>query len=144
MLGRLCKLLRMCGIDSEYCNRGITILIAARKEDRIILTRNSKFRNKQGVFFIAPDGPEQQLEIVIKNFQLDAATELFSRCLECNRILESIKKTKVRDRVPFYIYAHNPAFFVCPECQRVYWPGSHYKNMLSKISQWDIISETNK
>ena len=129
MLGKLCKLLRICGIDTAYTNRGIAILLDAKKEDRIILTRNSRLRNKKSVFFLVDPKPVAQLENVINEYDLKTQLAPFSRCIECNSKLRSIKKDSVRDKIPFYTYQHFDEFAICPDCQRIYWKGSHYKNM---------------
>ena len=144
MLGRLCRLLRMCGIDSAYCNEATAILVLARNENRIVLTKSKKLTGKQDVFQIEPDDPEQQLATVFKAFQLNDFTNMLSRCLECNHLLEPIDKPNVKGRVPFYIYTHNDNFYICPECQRIYWPGSHYKNMLDTLSHLNIAGGKNK
>jgi uncharacterized protein with PIN domain len=146
MLGRLCRLLRACGIDTGYCSRSSEILLIARKEHRIALTKNTKLRDRHGVFFVEPNDPGQQLLMVNKRYRLNAGKnkKLFSRCLECNKELEPVDKLKIRDRVPFYTYIHNSLFVVCPQCQRVYWPGSHCKNMLDKLFGLEITRETVK
>jgi uncharacterized protein with PIN domain len=133
MLGKLCKLLRMCGIDTLYSNRGFAILVEARKEGRIILTMNTRLRGKEGIYFIENTTPQRQLETVITEYRLHSSIQLFSRCIECNDTLVSIPKGAVKDRVPYFTYTHFDEFATCPGCQRVYWKGSHYKKMLKDI-----------
>jgi uncharacterized protein with PIN domain len=140
MLGRLCKLLRICGIDTLYSNRGKAILVEARKEGRVILTMNTRLRGKEGVCFIEHTAPQSQLGRVITEYKLQKDIQLFSRCIECNAPLVPTPKDAVKDRVPYYTYKHFDDFATCPNCQRVYWKGSHYKKMLEDvlplISQW--------
>lgn len=133
MLGRLCKLLRICGIDTLYSNRGTAILVEARKEGRIILTMNTRLRGKEGVYFIENTTPQSQLESVITEYKLQRTIQIFSRCIECNDKLVPTPKGAVRDKVPFFTYRHFDDFATCPSCQRVYWKGSHYKKMLKDI-----------
>jgi uncharacterized protein with PIN domain len=141
MLGRLCKLLRICGIDTLYSNRGTAILVEARKEGRIILTMNTRLRGKEGVYFIENTTPQSQLESVITEYKLQRTIQLFSRCIECNDKLVPTPKVAVRDKVPYYTYKHFDDFAICPSCQRVYWKGSHYKKMLKDVlplvSKWN-------
>ncbi len=143
-LGQLCKLLRMCGIDSGYCDRSNEISVIARRENRVILTRNSRFREKPGIFFIEPADPGQQLKLIINKFRLRPAVKLFHRCLQCNGRLVSIKKTRIQDRVPYYIYTHHVQFHICRDCRHIYWPGSHYQNMLRKLSKLKIAGAVDK
>jgi uncharacterized protein with PIN domain len=142
MLGKLCKLLRICGIDTLYSNRGTAILVEARKENRIILTMNTRLSGKEGVYFIEDTNPQIQLERVITEYKLQRMIQPFSRCIECNEKLVPISKDAVRDKVPYFTYKHFDDFAMCPGCQRVYWKGSHYKNMLKDVLPF--VSKQNK
>ena len=133
MLGKLCKLLRICGIDTLYSNRGIVILVEARKERRVILTKNTRLRNGEGVFFIETSLPAVQLKNVIDKYNLQNEIRPFSRCIECNDKLVPVNKESVRDKVPYFTYKNFDEFAICSNCQRVYWKGSHYKRMLEDI-----------
>lgn len=143
MLGKLCKLLRMCGIDASYSNEGLAILLDARKEERMILTRNTHLRNKRDVFLVELSHPREQLENVIEHFKLRKDIHLFSRCIECNAELESVSKTSVKGKVPYFTYKNFQHFAQCPQCGRVYWKGSHYKNMLREIAEVIDLNESN-
>jgi uncharacterized protein with PIN domain len=35
--------------------------------------------------------------------------------------------------VPYFTYKHFDEYAQCPQCDRVYWKGSHYKNMLKEV-----------
>ena len=133
MLGKLCKLLRTCGIDASYSNEGMAILLDARREQRVILTRNTHLRDKKDVCFLELSDPREQLENVIEHFKLRKEIHLFSRCIECNAELESVSKTSVKGKVPYFTYKNFQQFAQCPQCGRVYWKGSHYKKMLEEI-----------
>jgi uncharacterized protein with PIN domain len=133
MLGTLCRLLRICGIDTTYTNQGLAILLEARKENRIILTRNNRLRTKESVYFVEDIEPIDQLGHIISAYSLQEEIEPFSRCIECNCLLKPVKKHAVKNKIPHYTYKHFNEFAVCPQCQRVYWKGSHYKNMEQSI-----------
>jgi uncharacterized protein with PIN domain len=134
MLGKLCKFMRLCGFDTAYSNQGAAILVKARREDRIILSRNARYKNKTNVFYLSADDPLEQLRIVIKQYDLRGSIAPFSRCLECNVPLETVDKIKVQDRVPYYTFKHFKEFSECPNCHKVYWKGSHYKKMVQDIN----------
>jgi len=142
MLGRLCNLLRIGGIDTLYSNKGMKVLIEAKRQDRIILTKNSRLKNREGVFFIESDNPSVQFIAVIERYHLRDKLRPFSRCLECNEILSAVNKKEIRDEVPYYTYKNFDEFARCPNCKRVYWKGSHYKRMMSKINS--ILGEFQK
>lgn len=135
MLGKLCNLLRLCGVDTSYSNRGMTILLQARREGRIILTKNTRLRGKEGIFFIEASRPLLQLKNVINTFDIQQEMCPFSRCTICNDKLVAVAKNSVREKVPYFTYKNFDEFAMCPTCQRVYWKGSHYKNMLNTIKQ---------
>jgi len=61
------------------------------------------------------------------------AREAFSRCAECNTPLIPASKESVRDTVPPYVFQTQRRFLRCPHCQRVYWRGTHWARMLSRI-----------
>ncbi|MGB3341092.1 MAG: Mut7-C RNAse domain-containing protein [bacterium] len=134
MLGRLCKLLRICGIDTAYTNHGIAILLEARKENRIILTRNTRLGTKKKVFFVEDSKPVRQLEHIISEYDLQDQIAPFSRCIECNRKLRRVEKNSIKDKIPFFTYRRFDEFAICPNCQRIYWKGSHYQNMTKNIN----------
>ena len=133
MLGKLCKLLRICGIDAAYSNQGMVILLEARKQNRIVLTRNTRLQKKKNVFFMKTSDPVEQLEHIISEFKLKNRIEPFSRCIECNCKLKAIDKALIRNNIPYFTYKHFDEFALCPNCRRVFWKGSHYKRMLKDI-----------
>jgi len=133
MLGKLCKLLRICGIDAAYSNQGMAILLEARKQNRIVLTRNTRLQKKKEVFFMKTSDPVEQLEHIISEFKLKNRIEPFSRCIECNCKLKAVDKTLIRNNIPYFTYQHFDEFALCPNCRRVFWKGSHYKKMLKDI-----------
>lgn len=133
MLGKLCRLLRICGIDTLYSNEGMKILLEARKENRIVLTKNTQLRDKENIFFIQTSDPVIQLKDVIAHYDLRHLVQPFSRCITCNCRLESVSKESVKDKVPYFTFKHFNEFALCPGCKRVYWKGSHYERMLREI-----------
>ncbi len=134
MLGKLCKYLRMCGVDTLYSNEGMKSLMLSRKENRIFLTRNRQLKNKDGVFFVESDILSAQLRIVIKYFNLTDQLNFFSRCLRCNELLMNVMKEDIKNLIPFYTYKNFNEFAQCPKCQRIYWKGSHHEEMIQRIN----------
>ena len=53
---------------------------------------------------------------------------LFSRCLACNTPVVSIAHEAVAGRVPDYVWQTRRSFSTCPDCGRIYWPGSHLRH----------------
>ncbi len=145
MLGKLAKVLRMLGFDTVYAHAAdpLTILVRARNESRILLTRNQKLNNRHGVFFIASEKIGEQLAALAGHFQLAQEVRFFSRCLICNTELERVSKHEVQKKVPFFTYRTQTEFSRCSNCGRVYWPGSHLKDMVSRLQPLlDVSRET--
>lgn len=135
MLGTLGKYLRICGIDAAFSNEGMKILIRAKKEGRLILTRNTRLRGREDVFFIDANAPLDQFREVLSRYPLKVKTDFFSRCLGCNENLVRADKESIRGRIPYYSYKKFDAFAECPKCKKVYWQGSHYLRMMDHIKK---------
>ncbi len=140
-LGKLAKGLRMLGYDTIYY-RGEDmhrLFHLAREEGRVILTRNTKLvpkRPEDKIIFVEEDKPFLQLKALIRNKLISGGDEnLFSRCLLCNAILEKAAPREVEESVPDYIFHQQQEFFRCPECHRIYWPGSHQENMNKRVKE---------
>jgi len=144
MLGKLAKQLRMLGYDTLYY-RGedaYSLIRLARQEGRVILTRNTKLLPRKPedlILQMTEDNPLLQLNELIQKGKIEIDEEkLFSRCLLCNAFLDSISRKEVEGKVPDFIFHQHKEFFRCPQCQRIYWPGSHQENMQKKIRALQI------
>jgi uncharacterized protein with PIN domain len=141
MLGRLAKGLRMLGYDTIYY-RGEDphqLIQLARQEGRVILTRNTKLipkRSEDRIVKVSEDKSLLQLrELIQKGYISFDGENLFSRCLICNTLLDEIPREEVQGRVPDFIFYQQRKFFQCPQCRRIYWQGSHQKNMGRRIEE---------
>ena len=135
MLGTLAKKLRMLGIDTSYHNN-ITeesLLAAALKENRIVLTRKTAFpiSNKAvPVLFILDNNPKNQLIQTVSHFKTNKEMiSPFSRCISCNNELSSLKKDFAEGKVADYVFNTTDTFTTCLSCEKIYWPGTHLQNM---------------
>jgi uncharacterized protein with PIN domain len=138
MLGRLVKWLRVLGYDVIYGQHltGYGLIRAARAEDRLILTRDHRLKQKQPppYILITSDRYSEQLRQVMQNCRLTKNPERwFSRCLKCNALLQARAKETVQKLVPAYVYSTQEAFSWCPGCQRIYWPATHHQKMVEEL-----------
>jgi len=140
MLGKLAKWLRVLGYDVVYLKK------AAQKEilenlqaGRTLLTRNRRAQSWQGkgrVFLVKDNDPKIQLREVVKGLRLvEADGAIFSRCLNCNRPLDAVRREEVREEVPDYIYQRQKEFHRCIDCGKVYWHGSHAVRMRQQLKE---------
>ena len=137
-LGKLTKWLRLLGFDTLYETEiSAERFIKTLEKDRIYLTRTQSMRKKFGsskLIFVESDQWEQQLDQIFRQLHIKAGqTRPFSRCLQCNAPIEPVQKSSLQGRVPDYIFETHDHFKRCPECDRIYWSGSHTRRSLDKI-----------
>lgn len=141
MLGTLAKWLRIYGFDTSYAGPDMDddeILWVSKNEDRILLTRdknliNSARRENIKNIKITSTELDEQIKTTLKGKNIDE-DKILSRCIICNSLVYDIKKEDVRDKVPERIFKSTNKFWSCPKCQKIYWKGSHYENMIEKIN----------
>ncbi len=136
MLGRLATWLRLLGYDTVYIAHADDHDLArrARAENRVLLTRDVELTRRRGVhaLLIESQKIDEQLAQVFHALQL-TAQEAFSRCAECNVVLEEVSKEAVRGVVPPYVLQTKSRFRRCPHCARVYWRGTHWARIVAQI-----------
>jgi len=147
MLGRLARWLRVLGMDVIYGQHlsGYGLIHAARQERRLILTRDRRLKQKQPPEFllIQSDDYAEQLRQVVRECRLTPGSALFTRCLECNAVLQPRAKDSVESLVPPYVFATQERFFWCPQCRRIYWPATHHQRMLDELRRINVCEPGN-
>ena len=141
MLGRLVKWLRVLGCDVIYGPHltGYGLIRAARAEQRLILTRDRRLKQKQPpeFIFIESDHYRDQLRQTVRECGLEIGGTLFTRCLACNCSLQIRPKETVKQLVPAYVFATQEEFSWCSQCRRVYWPATHQQKMVEELGKID-------
>ena len=140
MLGTLAKWLRIFGFDTFYANAEIRdedLLRIAKKENRIIVTRDKQFARKGKkenlqIIEINTTDLDEQLHHILGNTDINE-DDILSRCSLCNTILDEIEKSNVKNKVPQRVFENNEKFWFCPKCDKIYWMGSHYGKIIKKI-----------
>ncbi|HOO67334.1 MAG: Mut7-C RNAse domain-containing protein [Bacteroidales bacterium] len=137
-LGRLAKYLRLCGFDTLFSTlyEDREIIETSMMEERIILTRDKLLlkdkRVKRG-YLIRSQYYREQLKEVFERFNLKEHVRLFTRCITCNTLLETVSKEEISDRLLADTSRYYMEFKRCPTCDRIYWAGSHYDNMKKSL-----------
>jgi uncharacterized protein with PIN domain len=137
-LGKLARYLRMVGFDVLYKNNfdDDEIVKISLEEKRAILTKGRGILKRNDVthgYWVRSSKVKAQVVEIIKRFDLKKLIEEFTRCIECNSMLESISKKEVINELPPKVSSSQNSFSVCPSCKKVYWKGTHYQRMLSFI-----------
>jgi len=140
MLGKLAKWLKILGFDTAYFSKieDDELLSLTRKEKRTLLTRDTRLAERAGkgpALFIKSGEWESQVKEVLAAFDLYDQVTLHSRCIACNRKLKLISKNRARNLVTPHVYEHAAEFALCPGCGRVFWKGTHSRDMESKLSK---------
>lgn len=145
MLGRLARWLRILGYDTAY-EKVITdeaLIERAIREDRWVLTRDRKLAERKVLrerhTLIASDDVDGQLEQLYCDLQmdLDVPHHRGYRCADCNVALTRISCHEARPLVPPFVAETYREFLQCPDCRRAFWPGTHWKNMLKRLTTLD-------
>lgn len=136
MLGSLARWLRRLGYDTDYASTrdDAELVRIARAEQRVLLTRDRPLAQRRGLraLWIASQSLDEQLRQVTTAFPL-TPDRCRPRCAECNSLLLSAEPSEVADRVPAYVLGQYQHFQRCPNCGRVYWPGSHWSGIQSRL-----------
>jgi uncharacterized protein with PIN domain len=135
MLGKLCKWLRILGFDcADVSIDSREQIMGFRLEGRLVLTRTTRWRHEEGVFWVAENSPPMQLRALVTALGIASGdAPLLQRCLRCNHPLNRIPKHEVLGRAPEYVYNSHDRFYACPSCERLYWSGSHLQNMVRQL-----------
>jgi hypothetical protein len=139
-LGGLARFLRMLGFDTLHENAygDQTIRRLAESEQRIVLTRDRELLKCREILrgcYVHALKPGAQLKEVAARYRLAERARPFTLCLRCNLPLEPVAKASVAARVPEKVLQEQHGFVRCPGCERIYWPGSHYRRMRQALEQ---------
>ncbi len=134
MLGRLARWLRILGCDALFEAEipDAELVRRALQQERVILTRDRALPQEWRVphlLIVESEAPLAQLQQVVRAFELDWRTRLFTRCSRCNTELETVAREDIVTRVPARIFSEQECFLRCASCGRIYWGGSHSARM---------------
>ncbi|WP_151636939.1 Mut7-C RNAse domain-containing protein [Noviherbaspirillum aerium] len=139
-LGQLARNLRMLGFDVLYRNDYSDAEVAriAAQEERIVLTRDRDLLIRKEIVrgcYLHSVPCDAQMAEVLGRFRLAEAVNAFSRCLNCNGVLQSVPKSHVQERVPDHSRRVYERFYECQGCAQVYWEGSHVARMRQRVAR---------
>jgi uncharacterized protein len=137
-LGKLAKYLRLCGFDAFYRKdyNDLEIIKISLSDKRIILTHDVGLLKNRRVthgYWIRSQLIYEQLKEVFCRFNLKNLIRPFVRCMECNGLLGEVLKEDILDRLLPETCKYYQKFKKCPDCDRIYWEGSHYERMRKYI-----------
>lgn len=136
-LGRLARYLRMLGYDAVYLKdaSGPEVLRETIRAGRTLLTRRRDLVERPDIeaYLVESDRVLEQVAEVAAEYSLEMTHRAMTRCIECNVLLESAAKEDVLEELPPHVKKTQNIFSRCPECGRLYWPGTHFARSLARL-----------
>jgi uncharacterized protein with PIN domain len=145
-LGKLARLMRMLGFDCLYRNdyRDEEIVRQSVADRRIILTRDRGLL-KSGLvthgYWVRSTTPRQQVIEVLGRLDLHGQIRPFTRCMVCNGRVTEVAKQSIEERLLPKTRLYYTEFYICPDCDKVYWKGSHYQKLAQWVAQFKSAGE---
>lgn len=126
MCAQVGRWLRASGYDTVIIETSLpdeSIFQSASSEKRLLITRDRDFKKidpeeKQIIYLLSDDMHEAAIQL--KKRGVDWLYRPFTRCLECNSLLEN----------------HTQETWLCPACKHIFWRGSHTENMERQMKVW--------
>jgi hypothetical protein len=139
-LGQLATYLRMLGFDSLYRNdfHDDELALISTRDGRVLLTRDRRLLMRKVIalgYCPHQTDPRKQVVEVLRRFKLLAQVKPFQRCLRCNSPLQVVAKQDIIERLEPLTRQYFDEFHICPDCDQIYWKGSHYGHMLEMITE---------
>lgn len=142
MLGRLARWLRILGYDTTYEKviRDDVLIEHVLRENRWLLTRDGHLAQRKILrgrhTLIASDDLDGQLRQLRQDLKIDLNMnhQRGYRCADCNAALLSISYDKAAPLVPPVVAQQYRAFLQCPQCRRVFWPGTHWDDLRGRLA----------
>ena len=140
MLGRLCRKMRMLGLDCELAPSGRSpwLLSDAERAGRTAVTTATRHVDRAGPppVVLTPSSPVEMIAELYSKLGERPIFAPFTLCLECNEPLAEIpSKEALKDRLPPRIFQDFNEFHECGKCGRIYWKGSHFEAMERQVER---------
>ena len=140
MLGKLAKWLKILGFDALFFSKieDDELLTIARKEGRILLTKDTGLIQQAKdveTLFLESEEWQDQVQQVLEHFNLREKVNPHTRCIDCNVVLKNLPKKNAKNLVSAFVFDKADSFALCPNCSRVFWRGTHFKDMEAKIQE---------
>ncbi len=143
MLGRLVAWLRIFDYDTKSAleivinhDEDNELVRLAKDEHRVLLTRDLALvdrARKAGVtaVLIRPVDVKSQICELMKHVPIKTEP-VMERCTECNAPLRKATEADravIENEVPSHLIAEGKEFWMCDRCGKIYWQGSHWRNI---------------
>lgn len=141
-LQKLAILLRILGFDVLYFQNGdyISVINLTKREHRILLSRVKFLRKLPWIFYLNKDDIDGQLEQITNELKLKVNEEqLFSRCSNCNNLLQEVQEEEVKGEIPLDVRGRGYWFKRCFNCRKIFWNGNHMPTLKEKLRKIGVV-----
>ena len=132
-LSRIAKWLRFLGHEVRVLKGEVSFHELRGYEGYIFVTTSRRWfkvlqRGGFRTFIVPRDDWKLQLCLIIKHFGLEPALRL-DLCAYCGHPLKNVRKEDFKNRIPPSAYESAYDFTHCPECDALFWKGTHFEGM---------------
>jgi len=141
MLKGIGRWLRAAGYDTAIAQDGVAdddLLAQARAKNRVLLTSDRTLAGRSAagaVVLLATGSLDEAAAALRERLAIDWLHAPFSRCLLDNARLRPAEPAALA-RLPERSRTGAGPITVCPDCGRIYWPGSHVRRMRARVGRW--------
>lgn len=138
-LGRLARYLRLLGFDTVTdgtLDDGDLVKISV-DEHRILLTKDRPLLKRSAVthgYLVRAIDSEEQLQEVVRRFDLARLIGPFARCMECNGAIAEVPKAQIEHLLEPLTKRYFDEFRQCADCERIFWQGSHFDRLAAIVT----------
>ena len=143
MLARLCRRLRAAGYDTEIAGPSEHdggLVARAIHEGRLLLTCDRKIAERRSasrcVVVLPSNGLDETARALMVRVPINWLLDPFSRCLMDNSPLRPASQRELCRLPRRAREIGGKDIFICPHCDRIYWPGSHVRRMYEQLTKW--------
>jgi len=105
--------------------------------DRIFLTKSSRGSEEESQkrFIIKSNSLWEQIKEIVNAFPIDFKATFLMRCSKCNKLLEDVNISEVKDKIPPLVAERISQCRRCSSCTKIYWDGTHCDRMRKTIKE---------
>lgn len=141
-LGGLTRWLRGAGYEAHW-KPGLDDASVIRETERLkatlittdsLMTERGVLRDELLPWVWIPSSLtcEEHLTIVLRELELPLKE---SRCMHCGGALRRVAKADVSNRIPPRTALWLDEYFLCTECDQLFWQGTHWKRINSELKR---------
>jgi len=139
-LGGLARWLRAAGYtarweagidDDELVKKAVSSSATILTTDSMLMERRLIRDRIIGALWLPPTLEiQEQLALVFRELGLTVRPP---RCMNCGGELVRVDKEKMRERIPPRTYLWLDEYFVCSQCGKLFWHGTHWRRIVGKL-----------